>query len=318
MADAIEQLTAADPELGLATDPVRPPAELLASIMDGIDVVSAASGIDQVPSSKRRWRPLVAALAGFGAVLVVGALTLLVINDSSGGSDGNVASNPDALITSEMILEDGVVTEEEYRAGAEAVVVCLADAGIESVLDFDGPNGGASFLNPQSEGFPTSNLEEIDRCSDLHHSQNVSLGWMVTLGLLDLEELREEQTAVMVCVEERTGEDFGGLSYDRFGYPTEQGRQTVRAASEYQDDEPWGRCKNDLGYEDQYKTETRALLECVEKRTGEDFGELDFDATGHPTEEGSQTVRAATAYQSSVPHNACVEELGLNAQNLEK
>ncbi len=312
MTDVIEQLSAADPELGHATDPVRPPAELLASIMDGTDMVL-------VPSPKRWRRPLVAALAGFAAVLVVGVVTLLAINNSPGGSVGDVISgDPNALITSEMILLDGVVTEEEYRAGAEAVVVCLADAGIESVLDFDNPNGGASFLSPQSEGFPTNKYrDETDRCFEAHLSQNVSLGWMVTLGRLDLEELREQQTAVTACVEERTGEDFGDLSFDEFGYLTEQGQQTKEAAFEYKDHEPWGRCNNDLGYEDEYKAETRALLECVEKRTGEDFGVLDFDASGHPTERGQQTVRAAGAYQNHLPWNACVVELGLSSQNLE-
>ena len=307
MTDVIEQLSAADPELGHATDPVTPPAELLASIMDGTDLVLPLLDAGVVPSSKRRRRPLVAAIAGFGAVLVVGAVTLLAINNTPSGSFDDVPSDPDTLITSEMILEDGIVTEEEYRAGAEALVVCYTDAGIEAEVDFES-NGHASFYFPNSG---KTDLDANEGCFDLHLSHNVTLGWAAALGQLDLEELRAEATAVTACVEERTGEDFGDLSYDQFGYLTEHGQQTSDAAFEYQDHQPWGRCRNDLGYEEKYKAETRAILECVETLAGEDFGELDFDDTGHPTEASQLTLRKAGTYQGDQAWEACRTELGL-------
>jgi hypothetical protein len=312
MTDVIEQLSAADPELGHARDPVKPPADLLTSIMDETDLVLPVPDAGMVPSSKRRRRPLVAAIAGFGAVLVVGAVTLLAINNTPTGSFDDVPSDPDTLITSEMILEDGVVTEEEYRAGAEALVICYTNAGIEAEVNFES-NGHASFFFPRA-GPPDFNANE--GCSDLHLSQNVSLGWGAALGQIDLEELRAEDTAVTACVKESTGEEFGDLNYDQFGYLTEQGQQTKDAAFEYQDHQPWGRCRNDLGYEEKYKAETRALLECVEKGAGTDFGELDFDDTGHPTESSQLTLRGAIAYQDHQAWEACRTELGLPDWNI--
>ena len=70
-------------------------------------------------------------------------------------------------------------------------------------------------------------------------------------------------------------------------------------------------CQNDLGYLDEMRADTKAILECIEKRTGEDFGELTYDDTGWLDEEGLLTQRAATTYQNDVPWNTCVEELGL-------
>ncbi|MCH8983364.1 MAG: hypothetical protein IH943_04595, partial [Acidobacteria bacterium] len=191
--------------------------------------------------------------------------------------------------------------------GAAAMVACYTNAGIEAEVLFES-NGHASFFFPHSG--PTV-LQANEGCSDLHLSQNVSLGWAAALGEVDLEELRAEATAVTACVEERTGEDFGDLSYDEFGYLTEHGQQTRDAAFEYQDHQPWGRCRNDLGYEEEYKAETRAILECVETRAGEDFGELDFDDTGHPTEASQLTLRKAGTYQGDQAWEACRTELGL-------
>lgn len=319
MPDVIEQLSAADPEFGQATDPVKPPAGLLASIMDGPDIELPLAEINSVPSPRRpRWR-LAAAFTGFAAVLVVGTVTFLAINDTPGPSDDDVALNPDAFITSEMILQDGVVTEEEYHAGAEAVVLCLGEVGIETELHFDNPNGHAGFRGRDTGPLALEqSLDEaspydtaFDRCTEVHLSLNVNLGWAVTLGQLNLEELRAETNAVVECVASQTGEDFGELTYDGFGYLTEQGQQTSDAAFEYQDHEPWTTCKNELGYLDEVRAETKAILECVEKRTGEDFGELTYDDSGSLTEEGQQTLRAAVTYQSDVPWNACVQELGL-------
>lgn len=253
MPDVIEQLAAADPELGHATNPVSPPAELLTSIMDGTDIASPLSTIELAPFPRRPRRPIVAAFVGFAAVLVLGAVTFLAIANTPSGSDGAVASNPEGLITTEMILQDGVVTEEEYRAGVDAVVVCLADAGFESVVDYDDPNGSASFSGGNNE--PMTLEESIDgggpymtafeQCLDVHLSRNVSFGWLVTLGHLDLDELRAETTAVVECVASRAGEDFGELTYDDFGFLTEEGWQAVRAAATYQKDVPWNTCEQE-------------------------------------------------------------------------
>ena len=185
------------------------------------------------------------------------------------------------------------------------MAVCLTEAGFETQVDFDDSNGHASFSSDRGP----ADQEQSDVCFETHLSRNVSLGWAAAMGQLDLEELRQEETAVTACVEETTGEDFGVLSYDEFGYLTEQGQVTQDAAFEYQDHQPWGSCKNDLGYMEDTKAETRALLECVEKRTGEDFGELDFDDTGFATEEGNLTLRAAIEYQDHQAWEACRIEL---------
>ena len=261
--------------------------------------------IPQASSIQRRAQRRTAFLATT-AVLVIGVVvagTLVIVQPGS-----KVASSEDdTLITSEMILEDGVVTEEEYRAGAEALVVCYTAAGIEVEVDFDDSNGHASFFFPRAG--PTD-FDFDGGCSDMHLSQNVSFGWSAALGQLDLAELREQDTAVVTCVEERTGEDFGDLSYDEYDYLTEQGQQTRDAAFEYQDHQPWGRCRNDLGYEEKYKAESIAILECVETRTGEDFGELEFDDTGHPTEASQQALNLAYHYQDDQPWESCRTELG--------
>lgn len=250
-----------------------------------------------------------------GSVLVVGLALTGVILTLQGG--GDVASTgAEGRITSERILEDGVVSEDEYRSGAQAVAACLGDAGFEREVDFDAPNGHASFFTPSSNTDPEYERQfeeyerQFDQCLDAHLSENVSLGWGAALGQIDLTELREETTAATECVEQRTGQDFGELTYDQFGYLTDQGRQTKDAAFEYQDHEPWKRCQNDLGYLEDNKAETRATLECVEERAGKDFGELTFDELGNPDEESRQTLRAAIEHQDHQLWEACQEDLG--------
>jgi hypothetical protein len=70
-------------------------------------------------------------------------------------------------------------------------------------------------------------------------------------------------------------------------------------------------CENDLGYLKDYKSDTRAILECVEEQIDEDFGELTFDDSGRPTDEGRQTLRAAMNHQDHQPWEACQDELGI-------
>ena len=173
MTDVIGQLSAADPELGHATDPVRPPAELLASVMDGTDTAMLPSEIDLVASPRRRPRPWLAVFASFAAVLVFGAVAFLAINTKPSESDGDVASTPGVLITSEMILEDGVVTEAEYRAGAEAVVACLAEVGGDASVDYD--EGGYAGFGVESGAGPLdeAGLSVVERCAETHLGDKV-------------------------------------------------------------------------------------------------------------------------------------------------
>ena len=194
-------------------------------------------------------------LATTAAVVVGLAATAILLTVRA---EGEAASpKDDTLITSQLILEDGVVIKEEYQAGAQAVVDCLADVGVETEVNFDDPNGHASFFTPHAV-LTDDYVKQKGGCFDMHLSENVSLGWAAALGQLDLGELRDETTAVTACVEERTGQTFGEPTYDEFGYLTEQGRQTRDAAFEYQDHEPWDRCHNDLGYLEEYKAETEA------------------------------------------------------------
>jgi hypothetical protein len=183
------------------------------------------------------------------------AVTLLVILIGAGmlfaaepavdvaGQDGG------RLITSDEILSDGVVTEAEYRAGAEAVVACLAKAGFEVEVSFDSPRGGATFSYDGDLRGRDGENEEFDRCMNLHLSENVALGWAATLGQLDISELRQEISAVVACVEAKTGEDFGELTFDEFDYLTAQGQEVRDAALEYQEHEPWEECYSELGLE---------------------------------------------------------------------
>jgi hypothetical protein len=155
--------------------------------------------------------------------------------DSDGASPGD-----EGPVTSKMILEDGVVTEEEYTAGARAAAACVTDAGFDTEEDFAEPDGQPTFYTPAPYDTRPGYTDQWEHCFDLHFSNNVSLGWLATLGQIDVTELREETTAVTECVEQRTGQDFGELTFDRFDYLTVQGQQTKDAAFEYQDHEPWG------------------------------------------------------------------------------
>ena len=250
---------------------------------------------------RARRRTLIVAAASVFVVGLVSAALFTVL-----GSDESVPpADSDGAITSEMILEDGVVTETEYRAGVGAVVACVAEAGIEVEADFDDPSRHASFLQRSGSG------GEMQRCMERHLSGNVSLGWAAALGQVNLDELREQTTALIGCVEQHTGDDFGGASYDGFGYLTEEGQRTRDAAFEYQDHEPWMACQNELGYLAALNAETTALVECVEEKTGQDFGEVTFDESGQRTGEGQVTVMAAVTYLNDVPWDTCRQELGL-------
>ena len=131
-----------------------------------------------------------------------------------------------------MILEDGVVTEEEYRAGAEAVVACLADVGVVASVDYDGGGyagfGIASGSKTQEEGNAFKTL--IEGCMETHLSDKVFFVRGVQRGEIDPGKSVAYNTALFECVEERTGRDLGEVSFDSDGFPTPQGEQALQAA----------------------------------------------------------------------------------------
>ncbi len=284
--------------------------------MTDLDKLIESAANDDTNSVRKRVNATTSTLARRAAqrTIVIIAMSLVAVGLGGAavlatlGSGRQLASeNPDELITSEVILEDGVVSEEEYRAGPEAVVVCLTDAGFEAAVDFDDLTRHASFF---SSGGPADN-DAFFACDEKHLSYNVSLGWSAALGQVDLKEERERTVAAFGCVEAQTGLDFGDVVYNEFNFRTEQGQQSYNAAFEHEDHGPWLVCNNQLGYEAEVQAETEALLECVEKKTGEDFGELSYDPeTGHLTEEASDVANAAFHYDDDRTWAACQKELG--------
>jgi hypothetical protein len=289
--------------------------------MSDIDQLLDKAGSDVQNSVRERTTPTTATVhrrarrrttvLASGSVMVVGLAMAGVILTLQQSGEDVTSTRGEGRITSEMILEDGVVTEEEYQAGAQAVADCLTGAGFDTEVDFDGPDSHAKFHTSNDPNTIPGYRDQEELCFDLHLSQNVSLGWSVSLGQHDLTDLREEEIAVTECVEQRTGQTFGGLTYNQFGYLTDQGQQTRDAAFRYQDHEPWQRCQNDLGYLEDYKAETRATFECVEERAGKDFGDLTFDETGHLDDESQQTLQAAMNHQDHQVWNDCRTDLGI-------
>lgn len=246
-----------------------------------------------------------------GWMLVAGlavAGTLVVFT-----GEGDLASTEDQ-ITSEVILEDGVVTEAEYQAGAQAVADCMTEAGFETRLVEQDTDGYFGFFTPSPFDTKPGYTEQWEHCRELHLSRNVMHGYGATLGDVDLAELRDETTTVFDCVERSTGQDFGELTYDDFGYLTDEGWQNRDAAFEHQDHEPWLKCHSDLGYADEYKTRTKAVFECVEQKAGQDFGELTFNEFGQPTRDSQQALQDAMSAQGGHElWETCSEELGISS-----
>ena len=231
-------------------------------------------------SPTRFRKPLVAALAGFGVVLLVGAVTLIATNDNPVGAPGD-PPDPDALITSEIILEDGIVTEEEYRAGADAMVACLAAAGYQVEAHYDG--GGYVGFSGGDTGPVTleESLDEtepynttFDRCFETHLGDKAFFLRGVQRGEIDPERRAAHIVAHIQCVEERTGKDFGEVTFDSDWFLTPEGEQTDQAAFQEQDEQPWDECapqENEwvsgwlAGTEELHDLETRSGLEIVQR-----------------------------------------------------
>ncbi len=192
----------------------------------------------------RRHRITTAAVA-VALVAGLGASVMLLGNGSTGG----VASTPDALITTEMILEDGIVTEEEYQAGADAVVACLADAGVDTSVDYD-EGGYAGFgIESGSKTQEEGDVFEafIERCSETHLGEKVFFLRGVQRGEIDPEKSVAYNTALFECVEERTGRDLGEVSFDSDGFPTPQGEQALQDALFAEEDHrSWVECMDGI------------------------------------------------------------------------
>ncbi len=189
----------------------------------------------------RRGFSVVATVSVATALLVaIGAVTVAVTSQL-GAAPGAPTGTRSATETS--ILADGVVTEEEYRGAVQAVLDCGRALGLEVAADFNDPNGHASF---QSPGSIDGSRDQFDQCFAEYLPTNVSVGWSVTLGDGDLGQMRNDAVARLACVENRTGQDFGELAYDEFGYPTPMSRATMDAALDYQEHEPWNACSKEL------------------------------------------------------------------------
>mgnify|MGYP006908227566 CR=1 FL=1 len=248
-------------------------------------------------------------------VVTVLALALLAVTFVGLGSlisarSGDIAEQ-DRLITSDEILADGLVTEAEYRAGAQAVVECLSEAGFAATVSFSDRTRHASFSIDHTDAASSPAGEAATQCREVHLSHNVGLGWSDALGQLDLKELARQETEVFSCVETVTGQNFGEIGHDQHGFLTESGQASKDAAFEYQDHEPWMRCQNDLGFLEESKNQTRSVFECVENRTGKDFGEVEFNEFGAPTEESEAALRAAVHFDNDAVWLGCEEDLGV-------
>ncbi len=266
-----------------------------------------ASGDASAIARRARRHSFVAAAAAVIAIALVGGVVVTAMSPR-----GPVApADGESIVNGEQILEDGVVTEEEYLRAVDAHIACLADAGLEAVAEFDDPSGHASFFVADSEGSPGAHAEAKERCFAQLDFQNVSLGRAAALGQLDLAELQDQEVATVECVEERTGIDFGDPTHDEYGFPTPEGRQTIEAAMDHDDHRVWMSCRNDLGFLAELHAEEQAILDCVEQRTGQDFGDITYDADGFHTPEGQSTLREAVSYQDDEPWNACERELGV-------
>lgn len=216
--------------------------------MTDLDVLLAKASSDVRHSVRRKGVSAPAAISrrSHRRVFAVAAMSVLVIGATAalltGVPDRSTSLQMGSAVTSEMILRDGVVSEEEYRAGAEAVVSCLAEAGIDTELEYgDDQHANFSFQEPGAASNGAQG-DELQRCMDTHLSDNVELGWSVALGQVHLRLHSAETAAQVACVEEEAGTAFGELSYDEFGYLTEQGRQTRDRAMAYQDGQAWAEC----------------------------------------------------------------------------
>ncbi len=213
-------------------------------VQKGLRTVTSPSAVT-IRRRARRHRILVG-LAVFVVVVGLGASVVV----AGEGSDSNVASGPDGLITTEMILEDGFVTEEEYRAGAEAVVACLSDAGYEGSVEYD--EGGNAILGYNGGGeADTEGFSVWERCSETHFGNKVDYLRDVQRGEADPEKRVAYETAIFECVETRTGRDLGEVSFDSDGFPTPEGQKALeRALFAEEDHTSWMACLDGLDLED--------------------------------------------------------------------
>lgn len=110
-------------------------------------------------------------------------------------------------------LADGEITFDEYEASIEAVVACIADAGIDvsgPVPDVDRP-GFLHFETVSAEADDDDATAIVDAC-EAELSSDVALAWALANGDPDLDR-RVYQEAID-CVGETTGEDVSAIDVD--------------------------------------------------------------------------------------------------------
>ena len=145
-----------------------------------------------------------------------------------------------------MILEDGIVTEEEYRAGADAMVACLADAGYQVEAHYDG--GGYVGFSGGDTGPVTleESLDEtgpyntaLNRCFEDHLGDKAFFLRGVQRGEINPEKRAAHIVDHIQCVEERTGKDFGEVTFDSDWFLTPVRRLSSDCRCDYMFWCPW-------------------------------------------------------------------------------
>lgn len=121
-------------------------------------------------------------------------LALLLILTACGGGSG--------VPTPDEILDDGIVTDEEFRAALGAVEECVAEAGAEFSVAFD-QNGV-----PRYRASGGNNLDAIVNACITIHLGPVEAAWDEQHGPTP-EEDAAFYDGVVSCVEAGLGVEFG-------------------------------------------------------------------------------------------------------------
>ena len=121
-------------------------------------------------------------------------LALVLLLSACGGGS--------AVPTPEQILEDGIVTDAEFRAGLGAVEECVSDAGAQFSVEFD-QNG-----TPRYRAAGGNNLDAIVNACITIHLGPVEAAWADQHGPTP-EEDAAFYDGVVTCVEAGLGVELG-------------------------------------------------------------------------------------------------------------
>jgi hypothetical protein len=119
--------------------------------------------------------------------------------------------------TPREILEDRVVTDEEWRMAGLAVVQCLDEQGIEASFD------------PEEGSFSVGGTEEqFKPCWGTYMGVSVELRWADQ----QFDPIAEFffYKNVVECTEQRTGIDFGEMTQDDLGFTSTEAKRTINRA----------------------------------------------------------------------------------------